>query len=502
MFKLSELLSYDNIVIQCHNDPDADTIGSAFAVYSWLTDNCKNAKIVYSGLNVIKKSNIKFMVQWLKIPLTYVKSIEKAELLIYVDCQYGEGNVTKLDAGKIAVIDHHLQVTDKFNMGVVKSNLGSCATVIWELLRNEDYNFAAHTDVSTALYYGLFTDTNSLIEINHPLDKDMRDFLQPICDMAVINRLRNCNLTIDELEIAGVALIRNFNDVEKRYAIFKAENCDPNILGFVSDIALQVDTVDICLVYSMQKIGVKLSVRSCSREVMASEFVEFITRGVGSGGGHRDKAGGIVQENVLFDMGVSVDEYIKYKVTEYFDSYDVIESSDHNIDVANMKRYNKKPIPKGFVRSTDIFPEGTPVLVRTLEGDSNIKASSDIYLMIGVQGEVYPIDAEKFRSYYRLCEKPEERKLAYEPNVRNEITNETKELHSLMSYCISTGEAPIYAKPLERNTKVFTKWNPNGYMYGHEGDYLAVKCEDIHDVYIIQRNIFDETYDLIKENNT
>lgn len=27
--------------------------------------------------------------------------------LVTVDCQYGQGNVTRFDAGKVAVIDHH-----------------------------------------------------------------------------------------------------------------------------------------------------------------------------------------------------------------------------------------------------------------------------------------------------------------------------------------------------------------------------------------------------------
>jgi len=499
MFKLRDFLEYDDIVIQCHNNPDADTIGSAFALYVYLSENGRKSEIVYSGVDPIKKSNLKFMVEWLNIPIRQVKSSGKPKLLVLVDCQYGEGNAAKLDGEKIAVIDHHLQVTDNFDLGVIKSELGSCSTVVWDLLGGEGFDFAKHTDVSTALYYGLFTDTNSLIEINHPLDKDMRDYLQPQCNMQIINRLRNCNLTIDELEVAGVALIRNFNDIERRYAVFKAENCDPNILGFVSDIALQVDTVDICIVYSMQKNGAKLSARSCSREVMASEFIEYIVRGVGSGGGHRDKAGGFIQESVLDDLGLSVDEYVKTKASDYFGSYDVIKASEHNIDVSVMRRYKKRPIPKGFVLSSDVFPEGTPIMIRTLEGDSNIKASEGIYLMIGIQGEVYPIKAEKFRAYYKPCDGVEETSYVYKPNVRNEITGETKELLPLMKYVISTGESPIFAEPLKRNTKVFTDWNPNGYMYGSEGDYLALKCEDLNDVYIIQKGIFFETYEEIKE---
>ena len=502
MFRLSELLRYNDIVIQCHDNPDPDTISSAFGIYAYLTQHGRRAKIIYSGFEPIKKRNVLLMLEWLKIPIEHVKDAErfpKAELLVCVDCQYGEGNITNIDAAAIAIIDHHLQVVeqDEFDLGTIQSQLGSCATLVWDLLRDEDFDFGANKDIPASLYYGLLTDTNNFSEISHPLDKDMRDSLQVYCDRGIVRRLSLCNLTLDELEIAGVALLRNRNDSPNRFALFRAEFCDPNILGFISDIALQVDTVDICVVYSIRDSGAKVSVRSCSREVMASEYVEFLTRGVGSGGGHRDKAGGFIQKSEVDEMGLSIPEYMNRRTDEYFGSYDTVTASAHDLDTADMKRYTKKPIPKGFALSTDVFAENTPIMIRTLEGDSNIRASGDIYLMIGIQGEVYPIKADKFHSYYALCDRPVRIDAdIYTPTVKNELTGEVKELVPYMKSCISTGDAPIFARPLTRNTKVFTDWNPNGYMYGKPGDYLAVKCEDIHDVYIIQSNIFAGTYEI------
>jgi phosphoglycolate phosphatase len=67
-----------------------------------------------------------------------------------------------------------------------------------------------------------------------------------------------------------------------------------------------------------------------------------------------------------------------------------------------------------------------------------------------------------------------------------------------LKYCVPEEEAPIYAKPLERFTKVFTDWNPTGYIYGEAGDYLAIKCDDLSDVYIIREHIFKQTYKLLE----
>jgi phosphoglycolate phosphatase len=499
-FRLSELLAYDDIVIQCHDHPDADTISSAFGIYHYLKRHGKAARMIYSGFAKITKSNIKLMLEWLNIPIEYIKNTDefpRPGLLICVDCQYGQGNVTRFDADAVCVIDHHLKVIedDGFSLGVIRPYLGSCATLVWELLRFEEFDFGADKDIPASLYYGLLTDTNDFSEISHPLDKDMRDALQVYCDRGIVRRLRLCNLTIEELEIAGVAMLRNIKNFENRYAVFKSEFCDPNILGFISDIALQVDTVDLCVVYNLRESGAKFSVRSCAREVMASEFAAFITQGVGSGGGHREKAGGWIQKAEVEELGMSIDEYMKLKTAEYFKSYDLIESSNHNIDVSVMKRYAKKRLPKGFTPSSDVFPEGTPVMIRTLEGDSNIRSSPDIYLMVGVEGEVYPIKAEKFHSYYKLCSETSGDEYEYEPTVKNENNGEVKKLKPLLKYCVSLGETPIYALPLERSTKVFTEWNPNGYMHGKPGDYLALKCDDVNDVYIIAGSVFGKTYE-------
>ncbi|MBQ7008244.1 MAG: hypothetical protein IJN05_03405 [Ruminococcus sp.] len=47
--KLSELLQYNDIVIQCHNFPDADAVASGFGVYRYLRLNGKNPRFIYSG---------------------------------------------------------------------------------------------------------------------------------------------------------------------------------------------------------------------------------------------------------------------------------------------------------------------------------------------------------------------------------------------------------------------------------------------------------------------
>lgn len=507
MFTLSDISNYDSITIQCHDNPDADAIGSAFGLFSYFKSIGKESQIIYSGRFEISKANLLEMVDALSIPISYVKPDTanppiKFGTLIITDGQYGTGNVTRFDADTVVVIDHHREENTRYDLGVINFSLGSCSTLVWDLMRKEGFPFDKNPEVSTALYYGLYSDTIGLSEVHHPLDKDMRDSLT--YSRSIIKKLQNTNLSMKELEVAGAALTRYERSPSFRYAIFRSEPCDPNILGFISDLALQVDSIDTCIVYNHLPEGAKLSVRTCTREVMASDLAEFITRGVGSGGGHVDKAGGFISlgkvEELLRQEQPSnelIDNYITQKMQEYFSSYDIVDSASHILDVDSMKRYRKLKIPVGYVCTTELFEKGTPIMIRALEGDENVVAADDMYLMVGILGEVYPINAEKFNRSYILTEEPINAAYSYAPTARDRVTGEVKEISGLIKPCIAAGEVYIFAEPIKRDTKVFTSWNIDGYMYGRPGDYIVVRSDDFNDVYIIREDIFHMTYEHI-----
>ena len=171
--KLRELLEFNQIVVQCHDNPDADAIASGFALYQYLKENGKDVRLIYSGRNVIRKSNLVIMVRELEIPIEHVRNTEKempAELLITVDCQYGEGNVTLYPAQTVAVIDHHRVNRKMPVLCEIQSNLGACATLLWNMLREEGVDVNSDEKLATALYYGLFTDTGGMEVIYHEKD--------------------------------------------------------------------------------------------------------------------------------------------------------------------------------------------------------------------------------------------------------------------------------------------------------------------------------------------
>ena len=89
--KLRDLLAYDDIVIQCHDNPDADTLACGYAVYRYLCSQGKKPRLIYGGSNRIRKSNLVMFVEDLQIPIEHVDRLEEPELRLTVDCQYTGG---------------------------------------------------------------------------------------------------------------------------------------------------------------------------------------------------------------------------------------------------------------------------------------------------------------------------------------------------------------------------------------------------------------------------
>ena len=46
--------------------------------------------------------------------------------------------------------------------------------------------------------------------------------------------------------------------------------------------------------------------------------------------------------------------------------------------------------------------------------------------------------------------------------------------------------------------KVFTVRDREKYVLGKPGDFLAVRCDNKHDIYIVERDIFYKTYEEIE----
>ncbi|MDR1581511.1 MAG: DHH family phosphoesterase [Synergistaceae bacterium] len=489
---LEDLSRRKDIVIQCHDVPDADAIASGFALTRYMESRGRSARLIYSGKNRVTKPNLTLMLNLLDIPLEYVEEMPRCGLLVTVDCQYGAGNVRRFEADDIAVLDHHKPEMPESPQVVIRQSLGSCSTLIWDLMRGEGFGFASSPEVYNALYYGLYTDTSSLAELRHPLDRDLAEFMP--ADWSLIKRLKNSTLSREELDVVAGTL--SSSNLIGGIGLLASEPCDPNILGFSSDIAQQVEQFNSCVVYCDYFGGIKLSVRSSVREIMANELALFLTKDVGSGGGNIEKAGGYISMECIGKVapGVSPGDFLRDRVQKYQNNFDLVYCGAHNVDFSSFERYRKLRIPLGYAHTSDIFPEASQISVRTLEGDIDTVSSADTYLMIGISGEVYPIKRDRFESSYEILEGRYVIETEYMPVASDKISGERKALRPYARTCVPKEDRFIRASCLVKATKVFSNWDRDKYFYGAIGDFIAASEDDPSDVYIINRDIFFKTY--------
>lgn len=512
--RLNELLEADSIIIQCHNNPDADALASGYGVYAYLKSHGKEKlRFVYGGRELIQKSNLVLMVDRLGIPIEHVEGLEEEpDLLVTVDCQPGQRNVLGLSGRKVAAIDHH-EVQQRGLAALwtydLRPNCGACSTIVWDLLRREsDFDLYGDQKLITALYYGLFMDTCSLQQIYDYewTDRVARNDLEKWHLEDDLRVFKTNNLAIEEVKLVGKALesvtsvrseaLRNGKDdsMEHYFAVAEAKPCDPNILGIIADQLNEVEGIDICVVYYVNR-GVKLSIRSSTRNIRANELAHHLS----GGGGHQDKAGGWLDMSKI--EGDPTD-FLITRTKNYIEDQDLIHVGEENTpDLSEDPMYQKRPVEIGYVRAAEVYEPGTHLRLLMLEGDEVIEVTEGLYLIVGVDYEVYYNSTkEKFESRNDWSEKvrsltPEQ--LRKVEDAVSGVDVETRPLEGHIRSCTPKGTSFIRARELTRRTKVFSV--RGDCFQGRPGDYLVVSGEDPMDMYIVRGDIFKKTYDRVEQ---
>ncbi len=500
--KLSDLLVYNEIWIQCHDNPDPDTIASGFALLRFYDSMGQKVKLFYSGKTKISKTNLLIMTDALNIPLEYI-SPEEAEdtevpgLLLTVDCQYGSGNVTGFKAKNIAIIDHH-PMESGFGTNIrICPGLGSCATLVWEMLCEERFPVYEDRLVGTALYYGLYTDTNQFSELFGSEDLDMRDSLN--IDYNIMQRLRKSNLSLRELEVAGIAMNNYYYNKDHRYAIIKTLPCDSNVLGLIADFLMQVGEIDLCVVYNEVDDGYKLSVRSCTREVNSNELAAYLTQDIGTGGGHYEKAGGFISKKLFESRYIKMDpdEYFKICLSEYCESYEMIYASYYEFpEGKTVKKYCRVNTPIIIVRPEDFLKAGSMVTLRWGRSTQDIEIAQNEYWALERGGYVQRFSKDIFvKCFERTGEEiPDDYSdVPGFPTVRDWQDGRVYSLVGYARVCRTKGVLKAEGMRLTRNVKLFPEWGEGRYISGCTGDYL-MKSENSKSFYIEPGAFFEKNY--------
>jgi phosphoglycolate phosphatase len=132
----ADLTKYNDIVIQCHDNPDPDAVASGFARYRFFSaDPGRRVRFVYTGQYRIQKPNSRMMT---KRSFDSVGICRKpaggSGIAPYRRRAVWRRKCHAAPGGRIAVIDHHPDSGRMFDHAESRSAYGSCATLVYHLL--------------------------------------------------------------------------------------------------------------------------------------------------------------------------------------------------------------------------------------------------------------------------------------------------------------------------------------------------------------------------------
>ncbi len=314
--QMLEMLCREEVYIQTHNYPDPDAIASAFALQYWMKSHGIEAKICFFG--TVEKVNIRLMMDCLDISCmerAEMKRISEQAVVITVDCQKFNSNLTDLRGEERICIDHHPWVT-RHNYDIVFHKItGACATIITELFLESETPIPEN--IATALLYGLKMDTRNFCAGVTEADIEAFAILHRLADNEMIQKLDNCTLELSDLHAYGAA-IQNIRVFESVGFVNIPFDCSDGLIASVSNFILSLDAVEVTVVYASRDGGLKFSVRSEREDVNAGVLIEEALRDLGGGGGHATMAGGVMPRNVCEIMGERVEDEIQRRFMQVY----------------------------------------------------------------------------------------------------------------------------------------------------------------------------------------
>lgn len=259
------------------------------------------------------------------------------------------------------------------------------------------------------------------------------------------------------------------------------------------------------------KDAVTLRCISKTSQVRALEFLDFCVGEYSMPKGDEKEAQAVISELLLkvWMSETDISERVAFfgkRAHNYFTECKVLNGTEFKMQCPEyptaFKPYVKKHVSWAYVKTTDIAAAGSEVRVKTLENDTGITitVADDLYIMIGCMGEVYEITRQKFETSYEPSDEPLDifmQMMDFIPAVELPADHSYVTIDELAYLCYPKPGTGILACRLEKRTKVFGKTRMD-YFVGKPGDYLAVRPDDQTDIYIIQKEIFERTYERVE----
>lgn len=279
-----------HIVVIAHLNPDADSLGSASALYTHILRLHKKVSFFCATKNLSQKFAC---IPWFeKIKESYPTS---ADLAIALDCGTKQRVGVDVECDLIN-IDHHQSNNNFGTYNLVDAKCISTTQLLYHFF--EQNEISINQKMATALYAGLLDDSKGFVgeDVNGTTFAVLERLIEYKAEYKNCNRFLRRYATLAALRLKGLMLQNMELLYDAQLSLFCVHIEDMKATGAMGidcesalDESLYLPTVSIALLLKENRDGsIKCSIRSKERYDVA-KIASFY-----NGGGHKNRAGFIL----------------------------------------------------------------------------------------------------------------------------------------------------------------------------------------------------------------
>lgn len=292
---LEAVKGVDSLVILTHDYPDPDAMASAWGLKTLIQTACRMPCRVIAGGALLHAENIRFA-EMLNPPLEFVDAYrpDVKDKIIFVDCQPTTGNhlLKHMGLEAAAVIDHHPRARRPFKciFRDIRPRSASCSTIVADYFREQSIRL--DTKLATALFLGASIDI-ARKPILTSADQRAARFIAKNVDFNLLIAIQNApypRMLYQRLSDA-LHLVRVIGDTA---VCLDAEVDSPATMAALADFIARCEGLKAVLITAPIGDRYFITVRSQMPGRHAGELAGVLTSGLGSGGGHAERAAGSI----------------------------------------------------------------------------------------------------------------------------------------------------------------------------------------------------------------
>ncbi len=286
LHELKELFSpEDRLLILIK--PDPDSIASSLALKTLLLKSIRYATTAYIG-EITRQENIA-LVKLLNIPMERIEEVDFTEFnrTAILDGQPPHFDILE-DRHFDVVIDHHPIVKGySATFKDIRPTYGSTSTIMTEYLNAA--RIKPTIRLSTALLYGIKTDTNNFERDTRAEDVWAFRYLFPRANKNVLRKIELSELSPEILNYFKIAFekMKIFKD---KIFVHMGEIGNPDVCVQLADFLMRVNNISWTVVSSVVDDNLVIILRSDGYRKDTGKMASKLFGDLGSAGGHRSAA--------------------------------------------------------------------------------------------------------------------------------------------------------------------------------------------------------------------